>query len=194
MVKRNKKRRSRSEAREKPIAPAGKWKSLLRKLWSPVPILLTCVSFVTAAVGLYFEFKPKLSLEPDLPFKSNSVIETPFRVTNQSLLPIYNVKQEWWVEEGRVKFPGSPEKAYELERIETPPIPTYPILYSSQPATVYPFENIDTSEVAVRHLKLMVIITYQKAILHWKRTQTFTFEGNAGVDGSFHWYHTLENR
>src|SRR5438046_2809079 len=102
MVKRNKTWRSRSRARKEPIAPQGKWKSLLRKLSSPTGILLTSVSFFIAIVCAYFQFQAKLSLEPELPLKSDSVIDTPFRVTNESLLPVYNVQQMWMLEKQRV--------------------------------------------------------------------------------------------
>src|SRR5713101_3798677 len=132
MVKRNKKRRSRSRARQEPIAPQGKWKSLLRKLSSPTGILLTSVSFSIAVVCAYFQFEAKLSLEPESPLKSDSVINTPFRVTNESpLLPVYNVQQEWLLETQRgYTLDGEELGVHYVERIDTPPGATIALLHS----------------------------------------------------------------
>lgn len=149
-----------------------------------------------ALFGAYYQFKPKLSLEPESPLKSDSdsIINTPFRVTNESLLPVYNVQQDWRLETHRVTSLASGEDvAYDVEKIEAQPgqpDSTIAILHSSQSATLYPFDNIRTREVTVNRLKLLVIITYQTAIFHWKRQQNFFFEGNVGADSSFHWYHT----
>lgn len=102
MVKRNKKRQSRSKSQQEAITPGGKWKSLLRKLSSPTGIVLTSISFLIAVVCAYFQFKAKVSVEPETPLlKSDSLIDTPFRIANQGVLPIYNIKHAWYVEKER---------------------------------------------------------------------------------------------
>ncbi len=193
MVKRNKTRRSRSREQKEPIAPQGKWKSLLRKLWSPTGILLTSVSFFIAIVCAYFQFQAKLSLEPESPLKSDSAFNIPFRVTNESLLPVYNVEQFWAIEAYRGWSPSG-DVFSDFERIDRgrdwdQPSPRIAILHSSQSTTLYPFDYVRTPEVKASRIELLVVITYQTAIFHWKRRQKFFFKGDVGADGGFHWYH-----
>ena len=197
MAKRNKKRRSRLRARQKPIPPQGKWRSLLRKLSSPTGIVLTSVSFVIAVVCAYFQFKPKVSLGAETPSKSDSgsIISTPFRVTNESVFPIYNVQQIWMVEKQRFyTIDGEETGSYLVEPIQGEPWQPsgtpIPILHSWQSATLYPFENVRVRQVTAKHLKLVASIIYQIPIFHRTRQQDFYFDGDMGADGSFHWYYT----
>jgi hypothetical protein len=159
-------------------------------LWtgsSPIGILVTIVSFVITVVGAYFELRSKLSVEPDSPLKSGSIISTPFRVKNESLLSIYNVRHEWLIEQYR----GLDGVAEGLSEVGEIPLTdnTIAILRGSESATVYPFDNFSVTEVIGKHLKMLVIITYQTPIFHLGLTKSFIFEGNEGTDKNFHWYH-----
>jgi hypothetical protein len=182
-----KKGRSRPKTRQL-IAPREKWKSLLEKLRSPIGIFVGAVSLFLTGLGIYLELEVKLSVEPEPSVKSESLISTPFRITNEGRLPLYKVQQEWLLEEGRGRF-GSAEPFYELERINAPHDVTA-ALGGSQSATVYPFDYLTVQEVRTRRLKLMAIITYETPILRRDRSTTFIFEANEVADGKFYWYNT----
>ena len=200
MAKKRSLRRDRAKPRQEPAARPGKWKSLLRKLSSPIGILFASVSFLIAVGGAYYQFQAKVSLQPELALRSDSVIDTPFRLTNESLLPIDNIKQEWLVERDRFRVPsgsGIPfSELSEVGPIEIPPEKnTISSLPSSQSVTLYPFDYMEdkTEDVRLNRLRMIVDITYQTAIFRLRRTQTFCFQGNMAADGSFHWYPTQES-
>ena len=136
-------------------------------------------------------FRSKVSLEPEAPLKSDSLIDTPFRVTNEGILPIYNIGQKWLLEQAR-GTEGVAIGMFEVEKIKPAVQANDKIskLSGSQSVTVYPFDNLTVSEVTVKRLKMMVIVAYETAVLHRRMSEDFFFEANEGADGKFHWYHS----
>jgi hypothetical protein len=192
MAKKRKKRKGRSKAPTQPPAtPPGKWKRLFQTLSSPIGILVSSASFVSLIAGAYTTLRPKLSLESDSPLKAESVISNTFRLTNEGILAIYNVKPQWLIEKRRAYMLDGSPSLWEVGSIdETRPDQIFPKLGGSQSITVYPFEHVCYSSVTLKHTKMLVIIDYELPIIHWKMTKSFFFEGDEGTDGSFHWYHT----
>jgi len=153
-------------------------------------------------LGTYYLFKPKVSLQAGSPLKSDFVLDTPFTLTNESVLPIYNITQgEWLIERHRYSDfnnnSGIPFRVEsEFEPIQIPPEKsTISSLPGSHSVTLYPFDYMeDKTEKRIPHrITIFVDITYQTAILPWRRTQTFWFRGDMGADGVFHWYPTQES-
>ena len=93
-------------------------------LLSPTGSFCALVVLLLAVVAAYSQFKPKLSLEPQVPLKSDSVLDTPFRVTNESFLPIHNLKQEWLIERSRTFLPQGYYN--EVEELDTQADDSYP--------------------------------------------------------------------
>ena len=133
-------------------------------------------------------FRAKVSVEPEAPLKSDSLIDTPFRVTNESQLPIHDVRHVWLVEETR----GTGGVAVGMYEVSTIADGTIPKIGSSQSVTVYPFDNFRIQEIAVKRLKMVVTITYRTAIFPRCRMEHLFFEANEGANGKFQWYHTSE--
>jgi hypothetical protein len=133
-------------------------------------------------------FRAKVSVEPEAPLKSDSLIDTPFRVINESQLPIHDVRHVWLVEETR----GTGGVAVGMYEVSTIADGTIPKIGSSQSVTVYPFDNFRIQEIAVKRLKMVVTITYRTAIFPRCRMENFFFEANEGAHGKFQWYHTSE--
>ena len=162
-------------------------------------------AFVLLLLGLcgaYYQYKPKVSLQPGSPLKSDFILDTPFTLTNESVLPIYNIKQgEWLIERHRYSDfnnnSGIPfEVVSEFEPIQIPPEKgTINSLLSWQSVTLYPFDYMeDKTEKRIPHrITIFVDITYETAIFRRSRTQTFWFRGDMGADGIFHWYPTQES-
>jgi len=167
---------------------------------SPRRLVGATLALMTIA-GTYYLFKSKVSLQPESPLKSDFVLDTPFRLSNESVLPIYNIKQgEWLIERHRYPITPSPRMPFgelsEVEPIQTPPEKnTISSLPGSQSVTLYPFDYMEdkTEKRIPKRIIMIVDITYQTAIFRWRRTQTFWFRGDMGADGIFHWYPTQES-
>jgi len=117
----------------------------MQKLFQDPNWWMTAV-FVALVVGILANLithvslkalRSKVSLEPEAPLKSDSLIDTPFRVINESQLPIHDARHVWLVEETR----GTGGLAVGMYEVSTIADGTIPKIGSSQSVTVYPFDN-----------------------------------------------------
>src|SRR5436190_20793345 len=63
-------------------------KLVIAWMLSPRRLVGATLALMTIA-GTYYLFKSKVSLQPESPLKSDFVLDTPFLLSNESVLPIY---------------------------------------------------------------------------------------------------------
>ena len=148
-------------------------------------LALSGVSFVIGGIGLYYQFKSKISVESDVPVKTDSSINVPFKIKNDSVLPIYDVIQEWTLKP--LEMPGG---GYISNITFAPHAPNLriPKIGPGETVSVKPTPVVEGPPAAVNS-DIVMTIRYRTAILPFHRFESFRFETRMGEDGNIHWYH-----
>jgi hypothetical protein len=85
--KRRKRRRQQQARKQHPTL----LKRLFRILKSPIGFAIAFIGLMIGVVSLWLSLEPKVSVEPDEPVVRSSAVNVPFRVINESELPIYSL-------------------------------------------------------------------------------------------------------
>ena len=195
MGKRSKKRRSQVKLRAKEsVVQAPPRRGIfgrIANLLSPTGWLCASVSLMLALIGSYYLFRPQIEVEPDTALNPRQPMTTPFRITNRSVLPIYNVHKECGISE--LASDQSVNQRFTVSGLTFTDAtePTIPRLDDGESTSV--FFHTDRLAVLPGHPiesgDIDVVVEYTTAILRIHKKQIFRFETRKDVNNEVRWYH-----
>jgi hypothetical protein len=142
--------------------------------------LIALALAMMTVVGTYFLLHPNVSVEPDTTVDPMLPMLTPFRVTNEGVLPIYDVK--WSIEMNdvatynhnifrNITSINRENKVYKLASKEATAVSIEPVIFAH-------FSGGD----------IVIVVTY-RTIIGIACTEVFRFATKAVSEGGVRWYH-----
>jgi hypothetical protein len=151
---------------------------------SPTGWFWACVSLLLAFVGSYFLLRTQIEVEPDAALDPKQPMTTPFRITNNGVLPIYNVRR--WCSVNRLQDAGGIE--FDGFKFIDSGKPTIPRLDSGESTSVFvPISINFRTPYAFGDIE--VVVEYSTAILKTHQERHFRFEMRKDVNNEIRWYH-----
>lgn len=165
------------------------WKYYISLTWK----LLSGVSVLLAFVGAYYDFSENVSVSADTSLNPKNALETRFKLTNNSQLPIHNVNHKSFIDSMRSATgrSGISNSVVELnDNLTLEPKESTNIIIFNPSTFPFPIGNITQADVVIE-------ISYQTAFLGrffgQTQHQTVRFEANPDVNGMVHWFHKAVN-
>jgi len=194
MGKKAKKGRSRQKPPTKQIEATtpsrrGIWRCLY--VLSPTGWLCASVSLGLALVGSYYLLRPQIEVEPDTAIDPKQPMTTPFRITNRSVLPIYNVHKECGITKLATDQSANQRLTMSGFSFTDATEPTIPRLDEGESTSVFihiehlaaiPGHPIESGDIDV-------VVEYTTAIIGLHKKQFFRFETRKDVNNEIRWYH-----
>ena len=186
MARRNRRAHRQQRPSKAPKQRPTLWKRVLPRLWSPLGCFLSTVSFVISVIGLYFLFKTRVLIEPDVPIIGHLAINIPFKVTNDSVLPIYSLTHECKVETLRFSGGGGMDNmglmGNETVR-KLGPWRTVSLAVFAELIAAPKGETVTGGTIEFQ-------VEYSPFLFRWKReSATSKFKSRIADDGKLTWYH-----
>ena len=190
MNKRDRKRSKRLRQQQARAQHLTLVKRFFRPLLSPQGLFWSSVSLVLGLVGTYFLFRATVSIEPDTPIATSAAINVPFKVTNDSVLPIYSLIASCEINSLRFSGVGGAYRiglrsdvveVHKLGPKESSSIMTH----AQQILGQTPGESVTGGDI-------IVTLQFTTSIIHWRLTVKRRFEGRIAEDGKLRWYHKAE--
>lgn len=160
-------------------------------LLSPSGLFWTSVSLVITILGAYFLFRTQISIEPDVSLDPSNPNATLFKITNQGVLPIYELTTDisdisardangYTVMSG-ISMSGWGPPVFKLATAEstTVTLPTYISPLGPQRAAL---------NIRYKDCDVTVFCTY-KDLLGFDHHKLMRFQCILGTDGLARWYH-----
>jgi hypothetical protein len=154
---------------------------------SPTGAFWASVGIILGLVGTYYLFRTKLTIEPDATLDPKNPLVTPFRITNDGVLSIYDVDRSCDIRlikasnitVSNVNVINAVPKIPKLRTGEQTSltIPSFPNRVIPIVPTL-PFENVDV-EIVVKY----------KTLFRLQREIRSRFDVMVLSDGSYQWFH-----
>lgn len=169
------------------------WKtSKIIRLLSPTNCFWASVCLVLTLVGAYYLLRPQLEIEPDNATDPKRPMTTPFRITNRSVLPIYDVRKQCGV--NTLATDLSATSGFRLSGLSLVDAlePAIPRLEPGESTSVYFQERRLPFIVAGQPIiegDICVVVRYRTALLNRHCQQVVRFETRRDQNGESRWYH-----
>lgn len=138
-------------------------------------------------IGTYYVLKAKISIETDPALAGALAINVPFRITNESVLPIYDL--EYYC--GVVWIKGS--KGQTMSDFRVASDKRIPVLEAGESASIGALSRIlgfESQDTVVTEGDIQFVATYSPKLFYWRRLQTKRrFEARVDDEGKTRWYH-----
>jgi len=137
--------------------------------------------------GTYYLFQAKVSVEPDAPILKNSAINIPFKITNNSVLPIYPLKSECRI----LSMGGLDPFNWEMDHMDVLVTKSIPKLRSGETTSIDTYTRfVGGNRLAITHGDIVFTVRFSPSIFWWRQLEEQNrFEARVSEDGETKWYH-----